>query len=952
MSADSFTLSFAADGRPGTCRRQADGAELLPARAAGQGFYLRAPGAAPVRLAKVSLQPDSRLSARSEDGVKEVLFRVTRGQRHLALRVERVEGVPPEGLDALHFEMNADPCLRVLDLDYMTRVDNRPDGVGVEWREFWHRSPQDPLGGFAIYEKTGDDDEDATLLRLWVEEKLPHPMVKGVWTVERARHWLEDWQHRFADRSQLILAGRSIAELHEGVQFARRADIKQIYLFTDTWRSGTDLFWPSTDLNWAVNRAVFPRGETDLRELAEFVRGQGMYLALHYVSGGLGLRDPVYVGRKPDRRLATWGGGRLAREVVAADMTLLFQPAPGVVPPAQHRPAYPSFFEWNMLRLGDELLRIGALEPGPDGTWTLRGCQRGQGRTEAAAHSRGEEAAGLLVAYGANFVPDNDSTLLGEIAENYAGLLNRCLVEHVEFDGAEIHWQDGEWGYRKFATRIYEALDHPTTSHDSLGGRAAPWFEYRLNSSRRLMRGSCSYSHGNYSVPVTLATPSRPATTLLDAHFTLSQGNLGGALGICKPEPMFGVTPQVLKAHGLTGQFLEALAAWKEVNTLLTDEQRERINSTFARPKDGQATFNHHLCSSVVPVARKVADHYQIVPARVLTRKAGDILWQHGQEHGAISPRQFIKPGEALALENPDAAQPLQFIIHVLPAFGPRSGAAAAGDVFASGNSAPQPAARSIAAENFLLQPLSAQVIRSDGPTSARLEAGALVLTASNPGDRVQRETEHLPSWNLAVDMTRRRGLGVWVTGDNSGALLLVELGSRDYVVPIDFAGRRYIEIPNGEVSWASSAWGWRMETKSADYSLVRRVKIGFGELPPRAHATVKVEQLTALGEIPVALQNPVVSIGTGQLRVRGAIPSGQFLQYTGGNKAVMYDENWCQRAEFAVENADCAMPSGQASVTVTVEQPGPLPWLEVQFLTTGAPIPVGSSGGRAEPGQ
>ena len=953
LSCDSFTLSFTADGRPASCRRKSDGVELLQTRNVGQGFYLKSPDAAPIRLTKLYLRPDDRLSARSEDGAKEVVFRVTRGQRHLALRIEIVTGVPAEGLEALHFELIADSALRVLDLDYMTRVDNRPDGVRVEWREFWRSSPQNPLGGFAIYEQTGDEDEDATLLRLWVEERLPHPKVNGTWSVERARRWMVDWQRRFADRGQLILAGKSIAELHEGVAFARRAELKQIYLFTDTWR--TDPFWPSTDLNWAVNRAVFPRGEADLRQFAEFVRSQGMYLALHYVSGGIGLRDPLYVGQKPDRRFATWGGGRLARDIGPADTTLVFQPAPGMAPPANHRPAYPRFFEWNLLRLGDELVRIGSIEPGTNVTWKLARCQRGQGLTKAAAHSRGEDAAGLLVAYGQNLVPDNDSTLLDEVATNYAGLLNRCLVEHVEFDGAEIHVQDGDWGYRKFATRLYEALDHPTTSHDSSGRRPAAWFEYRLNSSRRLMRGSCAYSHGNYSVPVTLATASRPATTLLDAHFTLSQGNLGGALGICKPEPMFGVTPQVLKTHGLTDQFLEALATWKEVCARLTDEQRQRLNAAFTRPQGAAAKFNHHLCSPVVPVARQVDGRYEIVPTRVLTRKTGDIPWQHGQEHGAISPRQFLKPGEPLSLENPDPAQPLQFIIHVLPAFDPQSktvagaaGAAAlektATDLFTEGNPAAQAAATN-AVGNVLLQPASAQAIRADGPTTAKLEGNVLVLTASNSTDRVQRETEHLPSWNLAVDMTHRRGLGLWVTGDSSGALLLVQLGSRDYVVPINFTGRRYVEIPNGEVSWASSAWGWRMETKSTDYAKVRRVKIGFGELPPREQATVKVEQLTALGEIPVALENPVVRIGTGQLRVRGTIPSGHFLQHTGGDKAVVYDENWHRLAEFPVEEASFAMPTGQASVTVATEQASSKPWLDVQFLTTGKPIPVGEAG-------
>ena len=160
----------------------------------------------------------------------------------------------------------------------------------------------------------------------------------------------------------------------------------------------------------------------------------------------------------------------------------------------------------------------------------------------------------------------------------------------------------------------------------------------------------------------------------------------------------------------------------------------------------------------------------------------------------------------------------------------------------------------------------------------------------------------------------------MWVTGDNSGALLLVKLARRDYVVPIDFSGRRYVEIPNGEVSWASSDWGWRMETKSADYSKVRTVQIGFGQLPPGGKANVKVEQLTALGEIPVVLKNPVVHIGSGQLRVQGDIGSGQFLQYTGGDKATLYDENWHQLGEFPVEKNNYMMPTGQGTVTVTSE--------------------------------
>lgn len=956
LSSDSFTLTFSADGLPESCHRKTDGTEFLSKGRGGDGFYLTGLDGTPIRLTKLSLQPDGDLLAGTRDDSKKVRFQIKHGLRYIALRIKSAEGIRPEEFESFHFNATGDPRLRVLNLDYMTRADSRPYGVFVDWPDFWHRSPQDPLGGFVLYDKTSDDDEDETLLRLWVEEKLPHPKISGDWSVERARSWINEWQRRFADRTQMILAGKNLAELREGLDFASRAGIKQIYLFTDTWRP--DPFWPVSEKNWEVNRKVFPRGEADLREFAEAVRSKGMYLALHYLSGGVGMKDPVYIGTKPDRRLAGWGSGTVGSPLGAADTAILFRPSPGLEPPAERRLPFFEQSQWNWMRLGQEIIRIGSIERQRDGSWLLKGCRRAQGSTLAVAHPEGEEAAGLFASYGQNFVPANDSTLLGEIAAKYAGLLNRCLVEHVEFDGAEIHAHEGFWGYRKYATRIYEALDHPSTTHDSTGSQADCWFEYRLNSSQRLMRGSCKYTHGNYIVPMVLASPSRSASTLLDAHFFLSQGNLGGALGIAKPEPMFGVTPEMLKAHGLTDAFVGTLATWKEVCARLTTEQRAQINSTFAYPEgDRSFRFNHHLQSSVVPVARKVQDRYEVVPTRVLTRKSKDILWQNGQEHGPVSPRQFFLPSESLLLENAAAAQPLQFILHVLPAFefdaeaipataGRTPGAITktATEIFTGGNSGGKRLSEPMAVGNVLLQPADAKMIRAAGPTTVTMHKDALLLTASNPSDNVQRVVRQLPTWSVDTDLSSRRGLGMWVTGDRSGALLLIMVGSRDYIVAIDFDGRRYIEIPNGEVSWARSDWGWRMETKSNDYGHVRQVRIGFGQLPPHTTATVKLERLTALGEISTALQNPSIHVGNGRIRIRGSVPSGHFVQYTGGQNAILFDENWRKRGEFPVETTDPTIPSGSIQISVNTEQQRPWPWLDGQFLATGAPIPVGSA--------
>jgi hypothetical protein len=131
------------------------------------------------------------------------------------------------------------------------------------------------------------------------------------------------------------------------------------------------------------------------------------------------------------------------------------------------------------------------------------------------------------------------------------------------------------------------------------------------------------------------------------------------------------------------------------------------------------------------------------------------------------------------------------------------------------------------------------------------------------------------------------------------------------------------------------------METKRTDYAHVGWCRLGFGFLPAGKKASVRVEGLLALGEIPAALRNPVVRTGEGQLAVKGAVLSGQILQYEGGETATVFDENWNRLRELPVEKKGYAMPAGRAPVAIDAGTPDAKPWLEVQFMTEGEPMIV-----------
>jgi hypothetical protein len=187
--------------------------------------------------------------------------------------------------------------------------------------------------------------------------------------------------------------------------------------------------------------------------------------------------------------------------------------------------------------------------------------------------------------------------------------------------------------------------------------------------------------------------------------------------------------------------------------------------------------------------------------------------------------------------------------------------------------------------------------------------------------------------------------MGLWIEGDQSGAVLVVQLAGdmgRDYAIPIDFTGRRWIEIPHGQASYALGKWGWRFAaSKYAHYDRVTAVRLGYGYLPPERSASVTIGGLQALREIPVELRDPVIDTQTGTLRIHGAIPPDHYLEYQGSDRATLYDANWNRVGELPVSPGDASVPAGESPLVIRTEQTGPLPWLEVQFLSRGDPIVV-----------
>ncbi|MCX7417863.1 MAG: hypothetical protein NTY25_15495 [Planctomycetia bacterium] len=911
VSSPGLVLQFdTADGRPVSLRNRS-GEELLSSPKSSRGFFFasgdRATGT-PRRLTHISKAGADCWLFQMEDRTESVTVQVTPGPEYLAFRIVKLEGVSNRSADRLFFELNTRAAqVRCLPLDYMTVDQGHAARILAVREALWEQSAANPLGGFAIYSPRDAAHEDEILLDIWTREKLPHPQINGEWTKEAARAWLDRWIEANADTSHLNIIGNSLDEVREAFPFAKRMDARAIYFWPGMWRGE---YWLSRQRNDDVNPALFPAGRADLEALAKEARAQGLGLKLHYLSGNIGEQDPEFVEPHLSPELASWGDGTLAEPADSMSRELVVRVGPGVLMPesradsdAEHpAPSLPNFFHFRTIRIGTEWVQADRVSAEGDGRYVLGGCRRGMWGTAVVAHPAGAPWRGYLRPYNQDFVPDNNSALLQTVADRWASLNNSIGCELANFDGLENHAYSGRWGGRKFATLVYKRLDHPVKATASNGQPPPCFLEYRFNRVRSMLGAFLGDDAG---VSLFLADPSRSAPGLEEAEYQLSRAAFWNVRGFdLGSNDVKGVPIATLRDYGLRDDLLDLIRKWKGTAAALNADQRRSLN-VFAPPDPRRKGFNGWH-----PRADRLwrLEGAQLHAWHALSDRRFTTDWHTGQEHGVVTPRFYAKTGHVLELgseQAPPVYSPLLVIGRVLPAFEPEHEA------------------------NIDLMPLLGE---DSGTLQATNPSAEPRWIADVPRKPLPRE----------LDLSKHRGLGLWVTGDSSNAAIVIQLHAgttRDYVVPIDFTGRRWVEIPNGEVAWRLRDWGFRHGSeKSFRYDKVREISIGLGYLPAHANCHVQVEGLRALRESEPAIVDPVFSVNGISVKIRGSIPSGHHFILPSKGPCLTFDPNWKPGPTLAC-TGELHGPSRHAAFSFQASEPSV--WLEAGVQKPGGFIPV-----------
>ncbi len=409
-----------------------------------------------------------------------------------------------------------------------------------------------------------------TLGEIEVKEKLPHPVIDGVWekiAMKSCRSYL------IADYSE-----ESVDEL---LNYTARAGLMTLY-HMNAWES-----WG----HYELNPEFFPHGNAGFKTCLDKAKSMNIRLGAHTLSNFINTNDP-YVTPVPDKRLAKTGRAYLMQNIDEKATSVYV--------------ASPDYFnnqkeDWLQTCVIDsELITYTSITT--DFPYVLVNCTRGAFGTKPSPHATGSYVEKLLDHPYKVFFPDFE--MQQEIAVNLAKRFNETGLEQLDFDGLEgcLASGQGDYAMNMFTKAFYDNLDHPVLNGTSRmvpyywhintycnwgepwsGGFTESMQEYRIKNQALFEKNHIPHMLGWY-----LLTDS---TTLEQMEWMLARA-AGYDAGFAMATSL-----ESLQKNPRTGELLDAIREWEfcRLNKLFPANLAAALKdpkTDFHLEKSGENTWN------------------------------------------------------------------------------------------------------------------------------------------------------------------------------------------------------------------------------------------------------------------------------------------------------------------------------------------------------------------------
>lgn len=661
-------------------------------------------------------------------------------------------------------------------------------------------------------------------------------------------------------RGSYVFATVSEQSADDWVALAKRSGIAQIHLIS--WEKSLGHYEPQPDL--------FPHGMEGLKTVVEKIHAAGLKAGMHTLTGCISPHDP-WISPVPDNRLAVDVRFTLVEPLDEKQDRIVTSEKPENLDTLW---AYAS--RGNVLRIGQELIQYTGLAQEPPYGFT--GCRRGAFGTKAQAHEKGAALDHLFVRYG-SFLPDENSTLVDEIAEAIARVFNTCGFDMIYMDGAE--GMPGAWyGIARMREAIFRRIQRPVlveascwdyhswAFHSRLGAWDYP--NWGLKPFVDLHCQSNVFHQKTTLLPVQLGWwailgPSRDQDAELPDEFEYLCAK---ALAFDMPMSFQGIAPSKQPPCARQEEYLQMLGQYERLR--LSGQVPAAVRQRLQQEKQ-----DFHL--EVQPDGS-----YRFLPADYLAHKV----------------TTAIPDSARWTVQNRYPAQPLRLRIQALYSVEPYD--SAKGMVLApfasEGEFGPAAAAPGVSAELAIVKdPVKV------ASTSAR-------VSAKNTGDSSRGAwTRFSREFSPVMNLGSCEALGVWVYGDGQGAVLNLQLtnlpqfwGTYDeHYIHLDFTGWRYFELPLRERDaeehhryvWPYSGDFYAVYRSPLIRSHTSALNLYMNEISPKQATTCYLSPIKALPTVAVKLTHPTLELNGRRIVFPVTVPSGWYLEFFGPDQCQLFDE-------------------------------------------------------------